>query len=239
MDHAVYGGHRDPALLAERVYGLPELYREDIRSARFIANPGCYSTSILLGLLPLTKIKEKLDLERLVVTSVSGTSGAGAKPSTFIHHPEAVDGIKPYNLFGHRHQPEINFILKDAFEKDHSNLLFTPSVGNMARGIMSYLTVFSEDVHEDLSRVYSEFYKDEPFIRVVSGSGDNIPGIAHVVGTNYCDIGVNLDPASGRLLVLSTLDNLIKGGSGQAVQNMNIMFGFDEADGLGLVGGHP
>jgi N-acetyl-gamma-glutamyl-phosphate reductase len=116
---------------------------------------------------------------------------------------------------------------------------FTPSVANMARGIMSFTTLFADDLKTDLTKHFEGYYRSEPFVRVIRGAEENVPELLNVVGTNYCDIGVNYDPAHGRILVLSTLDNLIKGGSGQAVENMNLMLGFREEEGLGLVGGHP
>ncbi len=240
LDHRVYGGYEDPSLLEERVYGLPELYREDIKKARFVTNPGCYPTSILLGALPLKGLvlEDKIDFEKIVATSISGTSGAGAKPSVSLHHPEMCDNIRPYNIFFHRHRPEIEFILKDTFKKE-VNVFFTPSIANMPRGIISYVTLFSSEVDIDLTKYFTAFYKGEPFVRIICGDDENVPGILEVVGTNYCDIGVNLDESSGRILILSAVDNLIKGGSGQAVQNMNIMLGFNETTGLDLVCGHP
>ncbi|MBN2014607.1 MAG: N-acetyl-gamma-glutamyl-phosphate reductase [Candidatus Altiarchaeota archaeon] len=238
LDSKIYPGYENQALLDERVYGLPELYRSKIKKARFVTNPGCYATSALLALLPMIKFKDSLDLNRLVVTSVSGTSGAGAKPSEFLHHPEACGTVKPYKVLFHRHLPEMEFILKDTFKKD-LKLYFTPAVANMARGIMSFVTVFSEKLDVDLSDNFRNFYGKEPFVRIVYGGDENVPQLRDVVDTNFCDIGVNLDPVSGRILVLCALDNLIKGGSGQAVQNMNLMFDFKEVYGLDLIGGHP
>lgn len=238
LDREVYGGYENEGLLRERVYGLPELYRKEIRKSRFVANPGCYSTSIILAITPLAEFKSKLDLEKIVVNSISGTSGAGASPSQFLHHPETCNTVKPYKILYHRHVPEIEFILKERFKTD-LKVSFTPSVADMSRGIMSYITVFSPKLEFDLAGHYISFYGKEPFVRVLMEENDNIPKLGSVLGTNFCDIGVNYDSRSNRILILSALDNLIKGGSGQAVQNMNIMLGFDERLGLGLIGGHP
>jgi len=236
IDREVYGGYENEELLRERVYGLPELYRDEIRRARFVTNPGCYPVSIILAIFPLVGFGDRLDLKRIIVNSISGTSGAGASPSGFLHHPEMCNTVKPYNVTFHRHTPEMEFILKDVFKRD-IRISFTPSVGNMSRGIMSYITLFSKELDVNLSKHFNNFYKKEPFVRVIRERNENIPELGSVIGTNFCDIGVNYD--NGRILILSAIDNLIKGGSGQGVQNMNLMLGFDEKSGLELIGGHP
>lgn len=238
LDLKVYPGYENQRLLDERVYGLPELYRNKIRKAMFVTNPGCYATAVILGFLPMMKFKDKIDLKKLISTAVSGTSGAGAKPSEFLHHPEMCSTVKPYKVLFHRHLPEMEFILKSAFKKD-LRVHFTPSVADMARGIISFITLFSENIDVSLSDHFQDFYKKEPFVRIVCGDNENVPQLRDVVDTNFCDIGVNVDPDSGRVLILSVLDNLIKGGSGQAIQNMNIMFNFKELYGLDLIGSRP
>ncbi len=238
LDREVYGGYENEELLKERVYGLPELYRDEIRTSRFVTNPGCYPVSVILAIFPLIKFKDKLDLKRIVVNSISGTSGAGASPSEFLHHPETCDTVKPYNITFHRHMPEMEFILGEKFRTELT-VSFIPSVVNMSRGIMSYITIFAKEIEIDLSKHFNNFYKKEPFVRVLREEKENIPTLGSVIGTNFCDIGINYDTKAGRILILSAVDNLIKGGSGQAVQNMNLMLGFDEKSGLGLVGGHP
>jgi N-acetyl-gamma-glutamyl-phosphate reductase len=238
LDQEVYGGYVNEDLLRERVYGLPELYRAEIRKARFVTNPGCYPVSVILAVSPLSKFTDSLDLKRIVVNSISGTSGAGAAPSEFLHHPETCNTVKPYNLLFHRHMPEIRFILEEVFGEDLT-VSFTPSVVDMSRGIMSYVTVFSQKLGVDLVEHFNGFYGKEPFVRVLQGKKESIPSLCSVIGTNFCDVGVNYDDKTGRILVLSAIDNLIKGGSGQAVQNMNLMLGFDERSGLKLVAGHP
>jgi len=236
LDEMIYPGYKNKKLLGERVYGLPELYRKEIKKARFVTNPGCYPTSVIPSLLPLAKFHNSIELDRIVVNSISGTSGAGAGPSEFLHHPEVSGNIRPYKLFAHRHKPEIDFILKDAFNAK-ANILFTPSVGDFARGILSFVTVFSAGINEDLAEHYRKFYRKEPFIRSIDREVENVPNLKDVIGTNFCDLGVNFN--SDRILILSAIDNLVKGGSGQAVQNMNLMLGFNETLGLNLVGGHP
>jgi N-acetyl-gamma-glutamyl-phosphate reductase common form len=238
LDKKIYGGYENAALLAERVYGLPELYRKEIKGARFVTNPGCYATSVILACLPFAKMQDKVDLEKVAVTAVSGTSGAGASPSEFLHHPEMCGTVKPYKVLSHRHLPEIESILADAYGKK-MRVSFTPSVANMSRGIMSFVTLFAGGLKTDLTKHFEGYYRGEPFVRVIRGAEENVPELLNVVGTNFCDVGVNYDPAHKRILVLSTLDNLIKGGSGQAVQNMNLMLRFKEEAGLELVGGYP
>jgi len=235
LDERIYPGYKNKKLLRERIYGLPELYREEIKNARFLTNPGCYPTSVILSLLPLAKFDNNLELDKIVISSISGTSGAGANPSEFLHHPEVSGNVRPYKLFAHRHKPEIDFILKDAFN-GNVNVMFTPSIGDFARGILSFVTVFSVGIKEDLTEHYKQFYRKEPFIRIIDRE-ENVPNLKDVIGTNFCSLGVNFN--SDRILILSAIDNLVKGGSGQAVQNMNIMLGFDEREGLDMVGGHP
>ena len=232
IDGKVYGGYVNKELLGERVYGLPEVYRKEIRKARFVTNPGCYPVSIILGIMPLGRYRDKIDLNKIVVTAITGTSGAGAAPSKNMYHPEVSENIKPYNILFHRHRPEIEFILNEFFRE--VNISFTPIIADMRRGILSNTTLFADSI-SDLGSHYERYYRDEPFVRVTP----EIPCVANVVGSNFCDVMVEYDPDSKRIIVISTIDNLIKGGSGQAVQNMNIMMDFDEKMGLDLIGGHP
>jgi len=232
-DKEVYGGYENTDLLNERVYGLPEIYRKEIKKARFITNPGCYATSIILGILPLKEYINDLDLQKVVVTSISGTSGAGATLSDKLHHSEVSGNVRPYNTLFHRHTPEIESILNESF-KDLS-LSFIPVIGDYRRGIVSNITVFSDSEPKDLAQIYKKRYHDEPFVRITP----EIPEIANVVDSNYCDINSAYDPKKKRIVAVSALDNLLKGGSGQAVQNMNISLGFDEKAGLGMIAGHP
>lgn len=237
IDEEVYGGPTDEGLLSERVYGLPEIYRDKIRKARFVTNPGCYPTSFLLGILPLEPFRDKLDLQKIVVNSVSGSSGAGASPSLFAHHPEMCDNFRPYKVVYHRHRPEMEFILEDVFGED-MKISFTPAVANMRRGIVSFINIFSSGLDEGVGEEYTARYRDEFFVRVMEGE-DELPNTMDVAGTNFCDISVNMDQHTKRILIISVLDNLGKGGSSQGIQNMNLMFGWDERLGLSLVSEHP
>lgn len=232
LDKEVYGGYENDALLNERVYGLPELYRKEIKKARLITNPGCYATSIILGIAALKNFKG-LDLQKIVVSSISGTSGAGATLTEKMHHPEVSGNIRPYNTLFHRHTPEIESILNESF-KD-LKLSFIPIVGDYSRGIVSNITIFADSEPKDLAETYKKFYQEEPFVRITP----EIPEIANVVNSNYCDINSAYDPRKKRIITISALDNLLKGGSGQAVQNMNIMLGLAEKTGLNQIAGHP
>ncbi|MDI6730851.1 MAG: N-acetyl-gamma-glutamyl-phosphate reductase, partial [Candidatus Altarchaeum sp.] len=210
------------------VYGLPEIFREDLKKATLIANPGCYATSAILAIRPLAKFKDKLYTDKIVIDSISGSSGAGIKPSGFLHHPEVQNNLKPYNVTDHRHRPEMEYILNPFFDK--IKLSFTPALGSWVRGIRTDVHIFTEDMGNDAANLhdfYEKFYKKEPFVRIT-----NTPYIANVVNTNFCDISVNYDKHTNRILIISVIDNILKGGSGQAVQNMNIIFGFDEKSGL-------
>ncbi len=239
IDTKVYPGFDSESILKEAVYGLPELYREEIKKARFIANPGCYTTSIILSLAPLSELKSVFDLSKIVVTSISGSSGAGAKASAFLHHPEMSSNLRPYKIFYHRHVPEMEFILSKHFNSE-LKISFTPSVGDYSRGILSYITLFTKASKElKLADLFQNYYKNEGFVRILSAEEENIPNLKDVVNTNYCDIGVNYDKSKGRVLLLSALDNLIKGGSGTAVQNMNLMLNLDEGIGLNNIAVNP
>lgn len=218
-------------------YGLSEFYREKIKKAKLVANPGCYPTSILLGILPLSKLFEVKKIT-INVVSISGTSGAGAKPSQHLHHPEMSGNLKPYNIVFHRHIPEMESISREfGLELDIS---FTPAVGDFARGIYSFIKVNSSDVPENLAESYEKFYSAEKFVRVVEKNEKNerIPNLKDVIFTNYCDLGLNV-VQEGKILILSVLDNLGKGGASQAVQNMNIMFNFKEECGIDSIAGNP
>ena len=226
-DRRWYGRYKDDEkLIDERVYGLPELYREKIKKAKFVANPGCYPSSVIPGVIPLMRFKEKLDLDKIAITSISGTSGGGYDG---FYHTELDENILPYKIDNdHRHRPEMEFILSESFGQ-MVKIGFLPSVANMVRGIESYVSVYTEPITEDLLAHYLQYYKNEPFIRVM----EHIPEVKNVNYTNFCDLTVRFDEHTGRILIISAIDNLLKGGSGQAVQNMNLMLGFDERLGLG------
>ena len=234
--------HSCPDLLEKAVYGLPELFRDKIKNSSLVANPGCYVTAAVLGIAPLLdeKFKGKFDLNKIVVDAKSGTSGAGAGLSEFLHFSEVCGNLKPYKTTDHRHRPEIESALK-RFSCTGLKVSFTPTLMPIVRGILNNIHVFVNEENdsenfekEKLIEIYEKFYGDESFVRLV-----DVPYVKNVVNTNYCDIGVDFDLHSGKVLVMSAIDNLIKGASGQAVQNMNLMCGFREKEGLEMVAGHP
>ena len=220
--------HPRPELLKEAVYGLPELHREEIAGCRLVANPGCYPTSAILALAPA--VKAGLIERNVVVDSKSGTSGAGRSPGLTTMLAEAGEGISAYALAGHRHMPEIVQELS-LVAGAPCRVTFVPHLLPMVRGILTtaYASLSQESTAEkDVKEAYREFYKDEPFVRVV----DAPPQTKHVRGSNFCTVYPTVDPRTGRLIVVSCLDNLVKGAAGQAIQNMNLMLGFPETTGL-------
>lgn len=227
--------HEHPEIKA--VFGLPELHRARIRKANVVANPGCYPTSVILGLVPL--VKEKLvEPSMIVADSKSGVSGAGVEPKPGTHFCMADESITPYKVVNHRHLPEMEQELRkfDATLK----LSFVPHLVPVIRGISTTLHCFLREkvTQEEIQGIYAGFYRDEPFVRVLMVGV--IPRMSAVRGTNYIDIGgFEVDEERGRVIVVSAIDNLGKGASGQAVQNMNIMQGYDETLGLRQVGVHP
>lgn len=226
-----YEPHLNPALLKKAVYGLPELKRAKIAEAELVANPGCYPTSVILGLAPLLKNK-LIDPATIIADSKSGVSGAGRSAKVDNLFCEVNDGFKAYGVGGaHRHIPEIEQELSHLAGKKVT-ISFTPHLVPMDRGILS--TIYAMPVKPastaELLKVYHDFYKGEPFVRVLPVG--SFPSTAHVRGANFCDIGLAVDERTGRVIVVSAIDNLVKGASGQAVQNMNIMNGFPENVGL-------
>ncbi|HID70941.1 MAG TPA: N-acetyl-gamma-glutamyl-phosphate reductase [Desulfobacterales bacterium] len=226
-----YQEHSSPEFIAEAAYGLPELYREQIKKARLVANPGCYPTSIVLGLAPLLQ-KGLIDPATIVVDSKSGTTGAGRSANVGTLFCEVHDGFKAYKVGGtHRHLPEIEQELSGVSGKQVT-ISFTPHLLPISRGILStsYASL-SADVTEDALRdLYLEMYKDEPFVRIVPAG--TFPTTQHVRGSNFCDIGFAIDKRTNRIIVVSTIDNIVKGAAGQAVQNMNLICGLEETMGL-------
>lgn len=218
--------HADPDRLATAVYGLPELFREQIAPAQLIANPGCYPTSAILPLAALLK-QRLIEPGDIIVDSKSGVSGAGRTPKLTTHFPECNESVSAYNVGRHRHTPEIEQILSTA-GGDDVRLIFTPHLIPMDRGILT--TTYSRPrgklTEEQALDALRGFYADEPFVRVV----DHLPGTKDSAGTNFCDITVRM--VRGRIITISCLDNLIKGASGAAVQNFNLMFGFKETTAL-------
>lgn len=234
-DPKVYGAwyepHLNPAVLKKAVYGLPEIRRARIKGAALVANPGCYPTSIILGLAPLLK-KGLVELDSIIADSASGVSGAGRSAKVDSLYCEVNEGFKAYAVGGvHRHTPEIEQELSLLAGKALT-ITFTPHLVPMDRGILStiYATPNKSTTTEKLVKLYREFYAGEPFVRVLSlGS---LPSTAFVAGSNFCDIAPLVDDRTGRLIVVSAIDNLVKGASGQAVQNMNLVCGLPETMGL-------
>lgn len=219
--------------LSQAVYGLPEWNREKIAKADLVANPGCYPTSAILPLAPLLAA-DLIDAENIIVDSASGTSGAGRSSfSLGFHFSEVIGDYKAYNVGGHRHTPEIEQGLGDAIgESTFPPIIFTPHLLPIARGILStsYARLKKDVSNEEIYAVLSQKYAAEPFVRVLKPG--QLPQVKHVAGSNFCDIGTVANARSGKLIAIGAIDNLLKGASGQAVQNMNIMCGFEETEGL-------
>lgn len=227
--------HQHPSLLEQAVYGLPELHREKIRGARLIANPGCYTTTTILACAPLVAAGYGVG-EPVMIDAISGVSGAGRNTKAENMFLAVADNVRAYRIGNHQHTPEIEQELCAA-AKDACGvrLLFVPHVGPYKVGIMAtcYLRVpepMEDPTRESLQALLAKAYEGEPFVRVRE-AGD-LPQIEHVAGTNFCDIGVEYDPRTRTVVLVSVTDNLIKGAAGQAVQNMNIVFGFDERTAL-------
>ncbi len=218
-----YQKHTSPQLLSIAVYGLPELYRKQISKANLIANPGCYPTSAILGLLPLAK--KRILKEKIIVNSLSGFTGAGRKPDISLLFAEGNENSRAYKIGEHRHQPEIEHILNKC--GCDASVIFVPHLIPVNCGILTTMYVeLTEDLSpQELYAAYSSFYSEEPFVRVMEYGTS--PEIRNIAGTNFCDIGIKKINKS-LVVIVSAIDNLVKGASGQAVQNMNIMMGFEE-----------
>jgi N-acetyl-gamma-glutamyl-phosphate reductase len=235
---AWYDQHLNPELLPEAVYGLPELRREAISAARLVANPGCYPTSIILGLMPLLK-EGLIDTASIIADSKSGVSGAGRGAKVDSLYCEVNEGFKAYGVGGiHRHIPEIEQELS-LLAGEKTVISFTPHLVPMDRGILStiYAAPIDSITSAALHALYEEHYDGEAFVRVLNKG--EFPSTGFVRGSNFCDIGITLDERTGRIIVVSALDNLVKGASGQAVQNMNIVCDFPETMGLELIPLYP
>jgi N-acetyl-gamma-glutamyl-phosphate reductase len=221
-----YGhAHTDPEGLEQAVYGLPELYREAIPPAGLIANPGCYTSTSILGLAPLIAA-DLIERTGIIIDAKSGVSGAGRSPKLATHYPECNESFSAYNVGRHRHTPEIDQVLTDVGRaRDEAvEVIFTPHLVPMDRGIFAtiYALPRSVAVEHDLHDLYRSYYAESPFIRVVK----HLPATKDSAFTNFCDISVRV--VRGRIVILACLDNLIKGASGVAVQNFNLMYGFPE-----------
>jgi N-acetyl-gamma-glutamyl-phosphate reductase len=232
-----YIRHSAPDLLEKAVYGLPELYRDDIKKADLVANPGCYPTSVILGLAPLLK-GGYVDISSIIVDSKSGTSGAGRDLQVGSLFCEVNEGFKAYKVGVHRHAPEMEQELS-VLSKEEVKILFTPHLLPLNRGILSTIYADMKGTCDaaQMVAVYEEFYGGEKFVRVCKAG--SLPNISSVRGSNYCDIGITIDERTGRIVIISAIDNLMKGAAGQAVQNMNLMYGFPEDAGLELVSIFP
>ncbi len=226
-----YGAkHKDKANIKEAVYGLPELFKDKIKKAKLIANPGCYPTSVILGVAPLLE-KDLIHSDYIICDSKSGITGAGRKPGWNLENPDIKDNFKAYKVNSHQHSPEMEQILKCFCKKD-VEVIFVPHLLPIERGILStiYMRVKNELGYEEIIKVYKEKYKNCPFVRIKSQG--KFPQLKEVALTNFFDIGLAVDINRKVVVVVGAIDNLLKGAAGQAVQNMNIMCGFDETEGL-------
>jgi len=225
--------HLAPSLLDEAIYGLPEIYREQIKGARLVANPGCYPTAVILGLYPI--LKELGDgVEEIIADCKSGASGAGRRAGETLLFCEVNEDIRAYKVINHQHKPEMEEQISSIAGKTYP-FVFTPHLVPLNRGILATLYVkFAEEITESTARdIFQEYYEDEPFVKILPEG--KFPKTVALLGTNRVDIGIAYDKEAGWLVVCVGIDNLGKGASGQAVQNMNIMAGFDERKGLELV----
>ena len=225
--------HKSPQFIHEAVYGLCEINREQIKQARLVANPGCYTTCSILTAYPLAK-EGVIDMNTLIIDAKSGTSGAGRGAKVANLYCEVNENIKAYAVGSHRHTPEIEEQLGYA-ANEKVTLNFTPHLVPMNRGILvtEYASLKKEVTAEEIRQIYQFYYGKEPFVRVLD---DGIcPETKWVEGSNYVDIGFVLDPRTNRIIMMGAIDNLVKGAAGQAVQNMNLLFGFREQEGLELV----
>jgi N-acetyl-gamma-glutamyl-phosphate reductase len=229
--------HSQVELLPDAVYGLPEVNREKIKPAKLVANPGCYPTSILLALAPLAT-EDWADLDSIVADSKSGVSGAGRKASLTTNFGECNEAVSAYGLGTHRHTPEIEQHFSGLAGRE-IRVTFSPHLMPMTRGLLStvYVNLKKSMSTEELANHYREYYHQEPFVRILKTGA--FANTHHVQHSNYCDIGVHVDSRTGRAIITSAIDNLVKGASGQAVQNMNLMYGFDETIGLDAPGLFP
>ncbi len=221
--------HTATEYLSKAVYGLPEWNAGEIAAAEVIANPGCYPTSVLLPLLPLVAAGV-IDLDCIIIHSMSGTTGAGRSASAELSFSEVAGNVRAYRVGDHQHLPEIEQALGRVAGTEVT-VTFTPHLIPVERGIVTTMTLGLRRpiTHQQLDELYHQHYSNKPFVR---WSPERIPDLRGVVGTNFIDIGYRLDPRTGRLTLMSAIDNLLKGAAGQAVQNMNIQLGFDETEGL-------
>ncbi len=228
-----YSAHTCKKIATKAVYGLPEIFRENIRKASLIANPGCYPTSAILAVFPLLKEKIAID-SHIIIDSKSGVTGAGRNPSLKTLFTEVNDSFSAYSIGNHRHEPEIQEKLSMIYNKE-LDVTFTPHLLPINRGILStlYLNIKEDIMIDDIYSIYTRAYENEPFVKVLP-YGD-FPSTSMVKASNYCFLGLHFNEVTKRLIVVSVIDNIVKGASGQAVQNMNLMFDFDETLGLNQI----
>lgn len=225
--------HKTPEYIQEAVYGLPEINREKIKDARLIANPGCYPTCSFLSVYPLVK-EGLIDPNTVIIDAKSGTSGAGRGAKVDNLYCEVNESIKAYGVGVHRHTPEIEEQLSLAAGKPVT-ISFTPHLVPMNRGILvtAYGTLLKSVTYEEVKAIYDKYYENEYFVRVLGR--DEAPQTKWVEGSNFVDVNFKIDPRTNRVVMMGAMDNLVKGAAGQAIQNMNIMFGLPENQGLKLV----
>ena len=222
--------HKSPQYIEEAVYGLSEINRDKVKDARILANPGCYTTCSILSLYPLVK-EGIIDPQSIIVDAKSGTTGAGRGAKVANLYCEVNENIKAYGVLSHRHTPEIEEQLGYAAGEE-IKIIFTPHLVPMNRGILvtAYANLAKEVTYQDVKAAYDKYYKNEKFVRVLDEGV--CPETRYVQGSNYVDVNFKLDARTNRVVVMGALDNVVKGAAGQAVQNMNIMFGLDESEGL-------
>ena len=232
---SAYQEHTSKHLLKESVYGLSEIYRDQIKVSNLVGNPGCYPTSILLPLLPLLK-EGLIRSDGIISDSKSGVSGAGRSLSLSTHFCEVNESFNAYKIGNHRHTPEINEILS-SHSQQRIAITFVPHLLPLTRGMLS--TIYAQTTNaaseNNIRKTFDSYYGDEPFVRILDKN--MYPAISHVKGTNCCDIGFHFDEKTKQIIIVSVIDNLLKGAAGQAVQNMNIMFGLDDETGLDSIQG--
>ncbi|MDR2700563.1 MAG: N-acetyl-gamma-glutamyl-phosphate reductase [Nitrososphaerota archaeon] len=244
-DYETYYGwqHAHSEMLKEAVYGLPELHREEIKNAQLVACPGCMATSAILGLAPIIKAG-LVDTDKIVVDLKVGSSGGGSKPTSGAHHPERFSGVRPYQVTGHRHIAEVEQELSAISGGQSVKIGFTPHAVNMVRGILATIHVYPKQstiTSKDLWKALRGMYGSEPFVRLVKYQKGpyQLPDPKITSGTNFCDVGFEIDEHTNRILMFSAIDNMCKGASGQGVQCLNLLMGIDETTGLKSTGFHP
>jgi N-acetyl-gamma-glutamyl-phosphate reductase len=230
-----YGAtHACPSLVEQAVYGLPELNRDGLKTARLVANPGCYPVSVILALLPLLN-NDLIEPSSIIADCKSGVSGAGRSANVATAFTEVSESVKAYGVAGHRHLPEIKQCLQSI--NKNADLVFIPHLMPMIRGMHATVYADAKNTDAEIQQIFEEYYSDEPFVDVMPAGSH--PETRSVRGSNHCRIAVHYLAASKKYVVLSVIDNLVKGAAGQAIQNMNLMFGLDETTGLNALGMMP